>query len=264
MAEWSVVAARDRKQCEEVPAEWRPEAWMQDCACRGLSWARHRTGQARYAAVGTQSGVEAACIETFLLLLFLLKPFFLARARALARLFSVRNELWSRGGPIGCSTPLCTTGPVQTGLSPGPAVRLKPNEAKEPVYTIGVWTRKTARQPGREQQGEACSMETYIRVLVSRGNGRRMIRVSRYLVGSTGRRGREMGGMDESLFLIDLFSSRLRIYYISFHYYWKIVKNLDDIDNQFFLRRKKLNWEEQTKLEVNLEEERYKFVRITR
>lgn len=39
-------------------------------------------------------------------------------------------------------------------------------------------------------------METYIRVLVSRGNGRRMIRV-RYLVGSTGRRGREMGGMDE-------------------------------------------------------------------
>lgn len=62
-------------------------------------------------------------------------------------------------------------------------------------------------------------METYIRVLVSRGNGRRMIRVSRYLVGSTGRRGREMGGMDESLFLIDLFSSRLRIYYISFHYY---------------------------------------------
>lgn len=31
MAEWSVVAARDRKQCEEVPAEWRPEAWMQDC-----------------------------------------------------------------------------------------------------------------------------------------------------------------------------------------------------------------------------------------
>lgn len=117
MAEWSVVAARDRKQCEEVPAEWRPEAWMQDCACRGLSWARHRTGQARYAAVGTQSGVEAACIETFLLLLLLLKPFFLARARALARLFSVRNELWSRGGPIGCSTPLCTTGPVQTGLS---------------------------------------------------------------------------------------------------------------------------------------------------
>lgn len=188
----------------------------------------------------------------------------LPRARALARLFSVRNELWSHGGPIGCSTPLCTTGPVQTGLSPGPAVRLKPNEAKEPVYTIGVWTRKTARQPGREQQGEACSMETYIRVLVSRGNGRRMIRVSRYLVGSTGRRGREMGGMDESLFLIDLFSSRLRIYYISFHYYWKIVKNLDDIDNQFFLRRKKLNWEEQTKLEVNLEEERYKFVRITR
>lgn len=41
----------------------------------------------------------------------------LPRARALARLFSVRNELWSRGGPIGCSTPLCTTGPVQTGLS---------------------------------------------------------------------------------------------------------------------------------------------------
>lgn len=258
MAEWSVVAARDRKQCEEVPAEWRPEAWMQDCACRGLSWARHRTGQARYAAVGTQSGVEAVCIETFLLLL-LLKPFFLARARSLASSPFVTS--FDLAVALSVARHLCAPrGPCKQAW----AVRLKPNEAKEPVYTIGVWTRKTARQPGREQQGEACSMETYIRVLVSRGNGRRMIRVSRYLVGSTGRRGREMGGMDESLFLIDLFSSRLRIYYISFHYYWKIVKNLDDIDNQFFLRRKKLNWEEQTKLEVNLEEERYKFVRITR
>lgn len=132
MAEWSLVAARDRKQCEEVPAERREckialvGAFREPATGLDKPDTRPLEQNSRRSLVSKPSSPSCARASS---------PFVTSFDLAVA--LSAARHLCEHHGPS-----------VQTGLSPGPDA-LKPSEAKEPVYTIGVWTRKTARQQGK-------------------------------------------------------------------------------------------------------------------
>lgn len=224
MAEWSLVAARDRKQCEEVPAERRP------ASLGGVNARLRLSGPFVSPPPDWTSQIRWNTIRRRGRLYRNLPP---PPPSFASRLFSLRNELWSRGGPIGCSTPLCAgEAPRARANRPEPRTGRSVKAERSQGACLHDRCLDTKNSSGREQQGEACSRGNLYASSFPAENGRSM---SRYLVGSTGRREWKCA------FNWYLFP-RLWIYCTSRGMVPSMIlkENFDDIDNQIELGKRKL------------------------